>query len=184
MITQPMPPDDTDAQPGTLVWLCHHGHLLEILTEPMSARVRVIRETKPENEIATRLEWFRVVLHPERLPREIVAAHANRNAARVEWNAASAKWDAASAKQDAASAKQDAAWAERDAAWAEWYAASAEQDAAWANRDAARVEWNAARVEWDAACADHRPAIEALHREECPGCPWDGKTLVFPEENA
>ena len=28
---------------------------------------------------------------------------------------------------------------------------------------------------------DNMPAIEALHRKECPNCPWDGKT-IFPNK--
>lgn len=32
---------------------------------------------------------------------------------------------------------------------------------------------------WDKALADNMPAIEALHKKECPGCPWNGKS-IFP----
>ena len=33
------------------------------------------------------------------------------------------------------------------------------------------------------AIRDHRVEIEKLHRQECPECPWDGKTIFldFPE---
>src|SRR3990167_3482925 len=37
---------------------------------------------------------------------------------------------------------------------------------------------------WEAygkAVLDHKDEIEALHREECPNCPWDGET-IFPEK--
>lgn len=27
---------------------------------------------------------------------------------------------------------------------------------------------------------DHRAELEALHAQECPGCPWDGET-IFPK---
>jgi hypothetical protein len=121
-----------DPQPGTFVWLCHHGQLLEWLTEPMSARVGYIREHKPPHEVATRLEWFRVVLHPERLPIEV----------------------------------------------RETYAALRTASAAWQTADAAL---RTAYADWQKAMIAHRAEIEALHREECPGCPWDGKTLVFEE---
>lgn len=26
----------------------------------------------------------------------------------------------------------------------------------------------------------HRATLEELHRQELPGCPWDGEQLVFP----
>jgi len=32
---------------------------------------------------------------------------------------------------------------------------------------------------YDEALRKNMPAIKALHREECPNCPWDGKT-IFP----
>jgi hypothetical protein len=32
----------------------------------------------------------------------------------------------------------------------------------------------------DEAIARHLPAIQALHAQECPNCPWDGET-IFPE---
>lgn len=40
-----------------------------------------------------------------------------------------------------------------------------------------------ARKAYDRALADNREAIEALHAQECPGCPWDGHT-IFPEVQA
>jgi hypothetical protein len=58
--------------------------------------------------------------------------------------------------------------------------ARAEWDKICAERDKACVELGKARAEWDKACVECWPAIEALHTAECPGCPWDGKTL-FPE---
>ena len=50
--------------------------------------------------------------------------------------------------------------------------ASAELGKAYAEVDKARAEWDKARAEWN-------KEIEALHREECPNCPWDGGT-IFP----
>lgn len=31
-----------------------------------------------------------------------------------------------------------------------------------------------------ALVAKNRAAVEALHRKECPNCPWNGLRLVFP----
>lgn len=64
-----------------------------------------------------------------------------------------------------ARAALDRAWADYDRAHTE-----AEHDRAWADIDRAE----AARYR---ALAD----IEPLHAIEHPGCPWDGRTLVFPE---
>ena len=44
--------------------------------------------------------------------------------------------------------------------------------------------WEAYGKAWEAygkAVLDHKDEIEALHREECPNCPWDGET-IFPEK--
>ncbi len=55
-------------------------------------------------------------------------------------------------------------------------AARAKAGAVWEMANAAQVKAGAA---WDKAIADNLPAIEALHRAECPNCPWDGKS-IFP----
>ena len=34
--------------------------------------------------------------------------------------------------------------------------------------------WSAARDAYDKA----RPALERLHRKDCPGCPWNGHTIL------
>ena len=55
---------------GKLAWLCHHGELIELLTEPMITRREYIRKFKPDCEVATRLKWFRLVKNPRALPKE------------------------------------------------------------------------------------------------------------------
>jgi len=56
---------------------------------------------------------------------------------------------------------------------------------AYAEVEKAYVEAGKAYVEaWKAyieAIAAHSAEIAALHEQECPNCPWDGKTL-FPEK--
>ena len=52
---------------------------------------------------------------------------------------------------------------------------------AWA---AYRERWSCSRKSWLAyrkALRDYAPEIEALHKVECPNCPWDGKT-IFPRK--
>ena len=51
-------------------------------------------------------------------------------------------------------------------------------------REAGDKAWEAYVKTWEAynkTLNDHKDEIDALHREECPNCPWDGET-IFPEE--
>jgi uncharacterized protein YdeI (YjbR/CyaY-like superfamily) len=70
------------------------------------------------------------------------------------------------AARDKANAAYDKAYAARDKAYAACVKAYAARDKA----DAAR----------DKAIKKHMKKIEALHKKECPDCPWDGKT-IFPK---
>ena len=67
--------------------------------------------------------------------------------------------------------------AEREKALAEWKKAWAEWQAEW---DKARAEREKVTAEWDKAWAEHFDEIEALHKAECPNCPWSGQT-IFPQ---
>lgn len=52
---------------------------------------------------------------------------------------------------------------------------------AWKTLDQA---WRAFDQAWDAleqARETYKGEIEALHRQECPNCPWGGKT-IFPKQ--
>ena len=46
----------------------------------------------------------------------------------------------------------------------------------WMEADA---KWMEAEAKWMEAEAKCLPEIEKLHKEECPNCPWDGRT-IFP----
>ena len=65
------------------------------------------------------------------------------------------------------------AGAERHRAWAECNKPWAERNNVWAEHDKALAEYNK-------TLSDNAIAIEALHRQECPDCPWNGHT-IFPE---
>jgi hypothetical protein len=106
----------------------HHDRPIEYVWD-VDERWNYIVETKPEEEIDTRLTRFAPVRGkvPDRLVR---------------------------------------AWAEFDRERAEY--------------DRASAECNRALAEYDRAYTECLPELEALHAAECPGCPWDGKTL-FPE---
>src|SRR3990167_2433760 len=40
-------------------------------------------------------------------------------------------------------------------------------------------EYDKATQEYDKALNDNKELIEALHKAECPNCPWNGRT-IFP----
>jgi hypothetical protein len=53
-------------------------------------------------------------------------------------------------------------------------------EASRAYEEAWRV-YDDAWLAYDDARGAHKTEIEALHAQECPDCPWDGKT-IFPKE--
>jgi hypothetical protein len=48
---------------------------------------------------------------------------------------------------------------------------------------AARAKYHAARAKYQAAYRDNLAAIKALHKTECPDCPWNGET-IFTRKDA
>ena len=151
-------------------WLCHHEVLLE-WCDDYKGRAAYIRREKPAHEVPVRLEWFRFVKC--KLPPEVVQAWAARDKAWAAYDKAWAAYDKARAAYDKARAAYDKAWAACDKAWAACDKALAACDKAWAARDKA---WAA----YDKAVAKHMPEIVSLYRNECPGSPWNGRTL-FPQ---
>lgn len=60
-----------------------------------------------------------------------------------------------------------------------------EYDEAWAEYDEAREKYAEVREKCDVLWADgallkHMPGLVRLHKEQCPNCPWDGKTIFPP----
>lgn len=62
----------------------------------------------------------------------------------------------------------------RDKAWETWGIARKV-------RDKAYEAWGIAYEAWSMAYKVVDPQLEALHKELCPNCPWNGKT-IFPKE--
>jgi len=56
-----------------------------------------------------------------------------------------------------------------------------ELDKAWVELVKAWAEMDKALAEWDKAWTECQAELEALHAQEHPGCPWNGKTL-FPDD--
>ena len=108
---------------GAWWWCVHHEVHLEQLTEPAENRTAYIKAEKPAEEIDRRLREFAPVLHPERLPKGLLEALAERDKAVAECVKA---W-----------AERVKAWAEYDMARVEYAKTSAERDKAWAEREQA-----------------------------------------------
>src|SRR3990167_431488 len=53
--------------------------------------------------------------------------------------------------------------------------ASQEYDKARQEHDKARQEYDKARQEYSKALNNNKELIEALHKAECPNCPWNGR---------
>ncbi len=148
-----------------IYWHIHHDRLWEPLTEPLAERIKYIKGNKPPAEIELRLRLLKPITG--RLPVEITKACVAYRKAYVAWDKARAACDKAYVAWDKARAAYDKAYA----AWVKAYAAYRQVYAAWDKAEAA----------WWKACAVYQPAMEALHKLECPDCPWDGKT-IFPAE--
>ena len=141
----------TDKTMPRAYWHIHHDVLVEYTTAPIEERIRYIQGHKPPEEVAVRLRLLKPVVGE--LPESFAAAAKSLAAAE---KAITAEWQAYS-----------------DAVQANPYVPE------WAYR-AARKAFAAAEKALAAtrlACADE---IEKLHRNECPDCPWDGKT-IFPK---
>ncbi len=170
-------------QLGDLVWHIHHDVLLEPLTEPFETRVAYIKENKSEDEVPTRLRLMKPVRGglPELLAVRAawVKARAELDEAQAAWDQARASWGKACAAWGKARAELSKAQAARDQARASWYKAQPALDQARASWGKACAAWGKAYAAWGKACA--QPSVLALNAQECPACPWDGKT-IFPQE--
>ena len=150
---------------GELWWHPHHDRLAEFLTEEPETRIQYIKENKPSAEVPTRLKWFTPV----------------RNQRGPEWKAYSKAWRAC---QKARKAYDEAAKAYVEA-WKAYLEARKASDEAWPASDEAWGFYDEAWKVWVKAEKAFVEAVdlEALHKVEHPGCPWNGKTL-FPEVEA
>ena len=136
-------------------WHVHHRVLLEWCYD-YDGRASFISEQKREDQKETRLRLFKPV--KGKLPQEVVEAGRVLDKA---WHA------------------YDEAGRASDKAWQAYYET---QQAYYETQQAyneASQAYNRARQALDEALHKNMSAIEALHREECHDCPWNGKT-IFP----
>jgi len=152
-----------------LAFHCHHDVLLEFVYD-YDERVEYIKNYKPESEQELRLRLFKMI--PEEL---IPDKDSVKYKAYLEASAAYDKACAAALKARAAYLKACAAHLKTRVAY----------DKAWAACDKASDAYDKARAAYLKAWAAYLKAcgkeIEVLHKELCPDCAWDGKS-IFKEE--
>src|SRR3989339_978952 len=150
-------------------WHVHHRVLLEWCYD-YDGRASFISEQKREDQKETRLRLFKPV--KGKLPQEVVEAGRVLDKA---WHA----YDEAGRASDKAWHAYNRAGRASDKAWQAYYET---QQAYYETQQAyneASQAYNRARQALDEALHKNMSAIEALHREECHDCPWNGKT-IFP----
>ena len=146
-----------DYEPGKprFAWHVHHDKLADLLAEPVINRVNFIIAHKPAHQVATRLKWLRPVVGE--VPADLVKAWDVRDKARSAYYNSCYKTQVVYNEGWETCAKSRVAHAEaRDAC------------------DKARAAYAKAR---DAYVEE----LKMIHDKELPGCPWDGKAMVFPD---
>ena len=129
-------------------WHIYHNILVEPLTEPLKRRIKYIRLHKPKEEIEMRLRLLKLVRGE--LPAEVIEAGEACLEAGKAWSEAEKAWYEA-----------EKAWSEAEKAWYE-----------------AEKAWYEAGAAWFEVLEKNKEAIDKLHREECPDCPWDGNSIL------
>jgi len=136
-------------------WHIHHDVLVEFSGD-IEERIRYIKTHKPAKEVPLRLRLLKPV--QGKLPDTVIKAGVTNHEASVA--------------RDKARVAYDKAWVTRDKTRASCDKAGAAYYEASMARDKAGAVLNETL---DA----HQSEIEALHAQECPDCPWNGKT-IFP----
>jgi len=141
-------------------WHIHHNQLLEF-SDNIRERIEYIKRHKPAYETDLRLALLKPVRG--KLPRAVVEAEKACQKARI-------------------------AKAEAYVAWITYCKAQKFCKKARViykvRREAFKKAVMTYKKMWSARCKVieiYRAEIEALHKKECPNCPWNGKT-IFPRE--
>ncbi len=145
-------------------WHVHHNVLVEVLTEPLENRTTYIDKHKPLEERKIRKQLLKPV--KGQLPVAVEEAGQTYNKTWQAYDEAGRACD----KAQEAYGKAGRAWEEAERAWDE-------ARRAW--NEAGRAYEEAGRA-WEEAQRAYLGEIEALHKQECPDCPWDGHT-IFPK---
>lgn len=180
-------------------WHLHEGDLVRPV--PPYVSIPGLRMAARANILTTMDLREKLVVGSITPPKYWQAAYARWRRTYAKWTWANAAWRDARRRLEETRAKAmeirektrgGGAEVNWDEARAEYKAAilkSAEAHAAW---EKTLEEYGRADSKLTLACANlenadskwrHSPEwaeVEALHREECPDCPWDGKT-IFPK---
>ena len=158
---------------GLVAWHVHHDILCEPLTEPIEERIDYIRMNKPKEGIETRLRLLNIVKNQELAfeawsEYDIIESkafsdyRAIRSKAISDYHAITSKFGYDATKPNAGSDYLDMTREQ----WSEYTAIESK-----------------ARSEFETIISqsknDFNEKLNALHQEECPDCPWDGRT-IFP----
>ena len=129
----------------------HHDILVEPLTEPIKNRIKFIKENKPKDEIKLRLKLMKPV--KGKLPKEFIEAGQKYVEAGQKYVKAEQKYDEARQKYVEAGQKYFEV----------------------------ELKYFEARQKFDEARQKYEPQIIALHKKECPNCPWKNGS-IFPNK--
>ena len=166
--------------PLEFAWHLHHDVMVEALTEPIEVRAAFIEKYKPSEEVPLRLRLLKKVQGA--LPAEVVQAEEARDQAREACaQAREACVQTGEARDQAREACVQTGEA-RDQGEAYFQAREArDQGEAYDQASKAYFQAREAYNRAGGACVQARdactPAIAALHAQECPDCPWDGRTI-------
>ena len=166
-------------------WHVHHEVIVEYCYD-VEGRVEYIKRHKPEHEVETRLKWMTPV--KGKLPGEVVAAGEAYNKVWEAYNKAREAYNkAGEAYNKAWKARDKTLEAYRKARETYRKAGETYRKAREACDKARKAYYRAgeargkAREACDKTLEMYKDELEALHAQEHPGCPWNGKTL-FPKE--
>ena len=135
----------------TFYWHIHHDELVEPIIEPIENRIEFIKNYKSPREILIRLHLLKPVMG--KLPKAVIEAG---NA----YKKAGIAFDKAHNAFNKACGPYQKVWRDCHKAWSAYLKI---------------------KSAYDKVIMAHLPKIEALHKKECPNCPWNGKT-IFPKE--
>jgi len=156
-------------------WHVHHDVLLEY-SDNIKERISYIEKNKPAHEVRVRLRLMKRVRG--RIPEPIIKAGKAILAAKKAIGAANKTRDKSCASHYRA---RWALYGGLKGANKAWLEADEVLTKASQSLDRATARYIKAICAFDCAIQNNRGALEALHQQECPDCPWDGHT-IFPRQ--
>ena len=158
-------------QQPNFCWHVHHEMLVEWCYDH-DGRVEYIRTDKSPREQGLRLRLFRPV--KGQLPQEVFGAGKACMEAREARDKARKAYDKAAKAYDKAMSLTTLfkVWKKKahDEAKKVYHEAQRAYFEAWDANDKAGMAYSE-------VLSNHKDEVEALHKQECPDCPWNGRTI-------